>query len=578
MDAALGLAGPLKEDDLFDPQAILTSLGEVVYSWSFDDDRLVWSENLAQVFALPDLSMLMRGASYEALCRFEDGPTRVEMIKSSPVVASPDGVAFQLSYAFFPQGSVQPFWIEETGRWFAGPDGRPSYAHGVVRVVRQREGSQGLLVQHGQLDALTGQLSRHQLAYVLEQALQNSQTTQENFGFLLCSIDNLAVINTTYGFDIADEVIRAVALRIKARMRGRDVLARYSGNKFAVVLSRCESHDMPVAADRFIRGVMDEVIQTSAGPVNATLTIGGLIAPRYGDNVAEIMHRAHETLDLAKQKYRGGFAAYSPSRERETARRQLMSMTDEVLAALNDRRLRIAYQPLCHAATGAIESYECLARVMRDNGEVMSLGSVIPLFEKLGLIRLVDLRVLELALQSLVEHPTLRLGVNVSADTAADPDWRGALISASYRYPGLAQRLTLEITETSLVKNLEEAKDFIACVKEQGCRVAIDDFGTGHTSFKQLRLLNVDCVKIDGAFIQNIASSGDDRFFVRTLVDLARYLNVKTVAEWVQNEDAARILREIGVDTLQGVFVGETVMSLGDTTLRGTSADRAVAG
>ena len=178
------------------------------------------------------------------------------------------------------------------------------------------------------------------------------------------------------------------------------------------------------------------------------------------------------------------------------------------------------------------------------------------LADRLGLVRLLDHRVLELAVAELVTAPALKASLNVSAASTVDPDWWGALGGMLRAHPGVGERLTVEITETAAIHDIDETRGFVARVKDLGCRIAIDDFGAGNTSFRNLRKLGVDLVKIDGAFVQNLAHSDDDRAFVRTLIDLARRLNLETVAEWVQDEEAAAMLADWGCDYLQGALVG----------------------
>ena len=146
--------------------------------------------------------------------------------------------------------------------------------------------------------------------------------------------------------------------------------------------------------------------------------------------------------------------------------------------------------------------------------------------------------------------------MNVSPDSITDPDWWSALGAQLRAKPGVAQRMIIEITETAAIQNIDETAGFVTRAKDLGCRIAIDDFGAGYTSFRNLRRLGVDIIKIDGAFVQNLPRSEDDRAFVRTLIDLGRSLGLKTVAEWVQNEDAAAVLTEWGCDYLQGDLIG----------------------
>jgi EAL domain-containing protein (putative c-di-GMP-specific phosphodiesterase class I) len=146
---------------------------------------------------------------------------------------------------------------------------------------------------------------------------------------------------------------------------------------------------------------------------------------------------------------------------------------------------------------------------------------------------------------------------NVSPTSTIDPDWWAGLESRIRALPSVAERITLEITETTAIQDIDDAQGFVRRAKDLGCRIAIDDFGAGHTSFRNLRKLGVDLVKIDGAFVQRLARSDDDRIFVRTMIELSRALGLKTVAEWVQDEEAAALLSEWGCDFLQGRLIGE---------------------
>ena len=176
--------------------------------------------------------------------------------------------------------------------------------------------------------------------------------------------------------------------------------------------------------------------------------------------------------------------------------------------------------------------------------------------ELAGLVRLLDHRVLELLVSEMAAVPALRASVNVSPASITDPDWwstLGALLRAN---SGVAERLIVEITESTAIQDVDDTRGFVARVKDIGCRIAIDDFGSGYTSFRNLRKLGVDVLKIDGAFVQNLMRSDDDRSFVRSLVELSRRLGLKTVAEWVQDEPSAGLLTEWGCDYLQGALIG----------------------
>ena len=306
--------------------------------------------------------------------------------------------------------------------------------------------------------------------------------------------------------------------------------------------------------------------------VAATVTIGGVAAPRHARTVQEILAYAQESLDSAKAKRRGSFVAYRPNIERETLRQENVRATDKIITALNERRILLAFEPLVAAATRELAFYECLMRIRRADGSVVPATAVIPIAEQLGLVRLIDHRVIELVTAELSAAPSLQASVNVSPDSITDPDWWSALGARLRARPGVAQRMILEITETAAIQNIDETAGFVTRAKDLGCRIAIDDFGAGYTSFRNLRRLGVDMIKIDGAFVQNLPRSEDDRVFVRTLIELGRSLNLVTVAEWVQDEEAATILADWGCDYLQGVLVGLASLERPWLAAQGTTA------
>jgi EAL domain-containing protein (putative c-di-GMP-specific phosphodiesterase class I) len=195
-------------------------------------------------------------------------------------------------------------------------------------------------------------------------------------------------------------------------------------------------------------------------------------------------------------------------------------------------------------------------RIRRADGTLTDAAAIIPIAERLGLVRLLDHRVLELVVSELITTPDLELSINVSPTSTVDPDWWGGLTALLRSHAGVGERLTVEITEMAAIHDIDETRGFVSRVKDLGCRIAIDDFGAGHTSFRNLRKLGVDVIKIDGAFVQNLTRSGDDRIFVHTLIDLGHALGLQTVAEWVQSEAAAEQLTAWGCDYLQGELVG----------------------
>ena len=299
-----------------------------------------------------------------------------------------------------------------------------------------------------------------------------------------------------------------------------------------------------------------------------TASIGAVSALRHARTAEEAMSRTQEALDLAKARRRGSLMAWRPNVEREAQRRVNIRVTDEIVTALNERRIVMAYEPVVTTVTREPAFHECLVRMRQEDGGCLLSPDIVPVAEKLGLIRLVDHRVLELVVTELAASPQARLSLNISPDTTMDPNWWASIESLLRAHPGVAERLIVEITETVAIQDLDDVRGFVTRLKNFGSLIAIDDFGAGYTSFRNLRKLGVDIVKIDGAFVQNIARSSDDRAFVQTLIDLAHRLDIRTVAEWVQDEESAALLQGWGCDYIQGRLIGLASPARSDPALK----------
>ena len=534
----------------------MASLGQAAFVWDIATDAIAWSDHVASVFPDIPVAALASGAAFSKLIE-PVRSIRSDVLGHSPPARDGDGGAsYRIEYGVRTSTSAPVLWIEESGCWFAGADGKPARVQGIVRLDNERHARDEQLVRLSRHDPLTGELNRTHLVAALAETIEEAARFRSSFAFMLIGIDRLARINDAFGFDVADEVISEVATRIRARLRSGDVLGRFSGNKFGLILKNCTVEDINVAAERFLAGIRDDVVPTKSGPVSVTTSIGAVSVLRYARNTDEAINRAQEALDMAKRRRAGSFLLWRPNAERDAQRRVNIRVTDEIVTALNERRIVMAFEPVVDVRSREAAFYECLVRMEQADGQVLLAPDIVPVAEKLGLIRLVDHRVLELVVEELATSPNVQLSLNITPDTTMDPDWWASIESLMRAYPGVASRLIVEITETVAIQDIDDVRGFVTRLKNYGSRIAIDDFGAGYTSFRNLRKLGVDIVKIDGAFVQNIARSADDRAFVQTLIDLARRLQIKTVAEWVQDEDAATMLRDWGCDYIQGRLIG----------------------
>jgi diguanylate cyclase (GGDEF)-like protein len=558
-------ANPLKRlkelGELERIQRSLIAAGEAAYRWVIETDQLFWSGNAQEVIGCnPD--SVATGRNFAALLDADNAIGRYDTVMSSVSMDTGEGVPFQIEYLFRPNGrdDEASAWLEDCGRWFAGPNGRPAEVYGVIRRIDDRQKRDEQLNYLSNCDPLTGMMNRGRMTEALKEAIQAEDTDGGNCAFLIAAINNLAVVNDAYGFEVADEVIVAVGQRLKQVVRTGDAIARYSGSKFGIILNNCGEDDLKTASERFLSVARDSVIETGRGPVWALLSIGALNLPKHAQDVNTAMARAEEALTEARRLPSDGFVIYKPSEKLVSERSLNARCASEIVTCLKEDRFKLAFQPIVDAKSKAVVMHEALLRMADETGEMIAAVHLIPIAEKLGLVRLIDRAVVQLTLAALLDYPDSRISFNISGTTATDPRWFDQLIDILTAHRSVMNRLTIEITETVALSDLEETARFTSALRDLGCSVAIDDFGAGYTSFRNIKPLNVDILKLDGSFCQNLKANPDNEYFVRSLIDLAKKLGLKTIAEWVQSPDDADCLQFWGIDYMQGNLFGEAAL------------------
>ncbi len=546
-----------KEHALID---ILTAVQETAYSWDLRSDCVEWASNAADVLGVRNIAQIATGSAYQ----FMIAPEHINRRRAAFNDAGPNSAAapvpYHLQYRLMPGGrrSEASVWLDEHGTWIAGPDGKPTTARGVVRVINEHYwAEQQRLLYRSDHDELTGQLNRIRLSEALGAVVTQTESAGGTCAFLIASIKNLADINDTFGFGVGDEVITETGRLISGSLRGGDTLGRYSSNKFGIILNDCGPGGMRVAAERFMKAVRETTITTSACPLSASISIGGVLLPDHADTVQQAIGRALEALDHTRNTRLDRFVAFEPSETRETKRRQNITIADEIVAALDENRMLMALQPIVSTKTHRPELYECLLRMEKPDGTIVSAGDFIEVAEQLGLSSLIDRRTLDLAIDLLKGNPALKLALNVSGLTANDHEWLVALHRLTGGRRALTERLTIEITETAAIEDLDQSIAFVDTLKELGCGVAIDDFGTGYTSFRNLKFLGANMLKIDGSFVKDLLHDAADQVFIKTVVELADAFGMETVAEWVGDDATAALLADAGITYMQGFHFGE---------------------
>ena len=543
-----------------DVSAIMEFAGETAFAWDFARDTITWDQHGANLLKVSQISHIATGAAFQLRIAPESvGLRRKAMVCPKGLEGSRSGIAYRLQYRFHPRGRTEAIalYLEEQGCWWPGEDGRPAFAQGVIRDISDKYAQDERLRYRGEYDELTGQLNRATLIDALGATIASSATSRKPCAFLLASVNGLDVVNETFGFAAGDEMLAQVAKLIKRHLRAGDQIGRTASNKFGIVLNDCGPGIMRIVADRLMAVVRGAPVATSAVKLAATISIGGIGFNDASMTAEQGMACALQALERARRRRLDSFVAYEPGPEEENIRRRNTALANTLISALDEQRMVLELQPMVSAKTGQPEHYECLLRMITPDGNRVSAGDFMPIAEQLGLSRLIDLRTLELAAGLLNRYPQLHIALNVSGLTSSDNDWLVSLHRLTGGSRQITERLTIEITETAALHDLDQTMVFVDTIKDLGCKAAIDDFGVGHTNFRNLKLLNADLVKIDGSFVKNVCQDKGDQVFIKSMVELAKVFNMRTVAEWVGDAATAKFLTDAGIDYLQGYHFAE---------------------
>lgn len=532
-------------------EAALVSAGDVAYFWDVATDRLTWAGNLAEVLTEIPAESVASGHALNDRIHPEDLPRRLKALSDHFALGKQYDCEYRLR-----TGHGQVVWVHDRGLAKMGGAGVPKTMAGTLRIITQRKQTEARLERAANYDDLTGHFNKSRLRQELEQAMSFARRFSISGAFLVIGVDKLALINSAYGYEVGDAVLVTVGQRLDRFLRASDVVGRLSGDRFGIVLTQCPEDAIAAAMDRIIEVMRDKPVEVDGQSVPVTVSIGCVMFPNFTSTAYDVIARSETALNAAKLAGRSCWQVHRPSEQQSLQHRRHMVVAAEVQRAVREDRLVFTYQPIVKADSFEVIKYECLLRLRDEQGKIMSAAEFIPVVEELGMTRFMDRHVLDLAIADLRADPALLLSMNISGLTATDQAWLRALNSAVKATPDVAPRLVVEITETAALHDIEETARFVNAVRDLGCRVAIDDFGAGFTSFRHLKALTVDMVKIDGSFVRDLAVNVDNQLFIRNLMGLAETFGLKTCAEFVENAEDAAFLVKAGVDFLQGYHFG----------------------
>ena len=405
-------------------------------------------------------------------------------------------------------------------------------------------------------DELTGLANRRSL-YI---AVDNALAAGGPVALILLDLNRFKELNDTLGHNVGDDALCQVALRLTEATPETGLVARLGGDEFVVLLGDAQDAGAVRSIARAVQESLEAPFTLDDFLVPLNASIGIAIAPEHARARAELLRCADVAMYRAKSQ-QTGVETYTQSGDHHSRDRLLR--LSELRRAIESDELILHYQPKLALDSDAQAGVEALVRWRHPRLGLLPPAEFIPLAEREGLIRPLTLRVLDLALRQQRAWAdggdVLAVAVNLSPANLLDTRLPGDVASALERYGVDARLLELEITESTFMRDPERALDIIARLSELGVNFALDDFGTGYSSLAQLRHLPLKSLKIDRSFIANISDNAQDASIVRSTIEMARGLNLITVAEGVETAEHLQALGEYGCDAVQGFYVSHPV-------------------
>lgn len=427
----------------------------------------------------------------------------------------------------------------------------------LLEEIAEKDQAQRRLAYQASHDALTALCNRTEFEYRLRQVVQDRRQGRRPHAVCCMDLDQFKLVNDTCGHGAGDELLRRLSGVLATHVRQGDTLARLGGDEFGILMYDAGLNEAMLLIERLRDMIENFTFLWERRQFKVTASFGVAIVTDDYDSVTDVLRDADTACFLAKDRGRNCVHVHVQDDDTVSERRKQMAWINRIDAAMSDGRLLLARQPIVRAAGEGPRHWEVLLRLRDEDGDVILPGQFLPAAERYGMMPRLDRFVVDRVIEYLESDAQGDdvYGINLSGASLGD-DRLLAHVHERVRRCAQPARLCFEITETSAISNLAQVGEIIRELRALGCGFALDDFGTGMASFDYLRSLPVDFLKIDGSFIKDIDQNPISHAMVRAVHDIAHLMGMRTIAEYVETEAIARVLRDIGIDYLQGYHYG----------------------
>lgn len=447
-------------------------------------------------------------------------------------------------------------------RWFMcrieselGPDYRIGRLRGTFIDVSERHRAQAHIEHLAYHDELTGLPNRACFRERVDRAVERARGSGDRFAVLFIDLDGFKVINDSLGHDVGDKVLIEIAARLSEVHRDEDMLSRFGGDEFLVLVDRVGGRADAAAVAHKMLEAIERPLQIGSMSAQLSGSVGVAMFPDDGADTGELLRNADAAMYARKANGRHGVHFYTPEINARSLER--LEMVNELRHAIERAQFVLAFQPIIGASSGRIDGIEALVRWAHPKRGIVEPGRFIPIAEEAGLIGPIGRLVMQKACRQLVRWrragaDPIYMSVNVSPAQFESEDFVNdlrELLAATGLAPELLQ---LEITESMVMGDPDRTASLLRKVKALGVRLSLDDFGTGHSSLAYLRRFPIDVIKIDRSFVNDIVDSRDDAPIVRAIIAIAASMGSEVIAEGVETEMQRDVLIGLGCHQMQG--------------------------
>lgn len=416
-------------------------------------------------------------------------------------------------------------------------------------------------------DSLTGLINRREFENRIKVAIENAHNESVRHALCYLDLDNFKVVNDTSGHFAGDELLKQLTIKLRMELREADTLARLGGDEFGILLEGCPIEKAENLAENIRQIVEDFRFVWDNTAFRIGVSIGLVPITDDSGTLSEVLSAADSACYVAKDQGRNRIHIYQPNDEAVLERHGQMQWVQRIQDVLDQDRFRLFFQPIAKLTREPGEKNtihgEVLLRMLDDNNKIVGPGSFIPAAERYQVMPSIDRWVVSNTF-SMLMLDNIRTGgnisscsINLSGQSLSDERFMDFLVNEIESSGVSPDILVFEITETAVIANLCNASKLITTLREMGCRFALDDFGVGLSSFGYLKNLAVDYLKLDGCFVKNMVRDNIDRAMVGAINQIGHTMNIKTIAEFVEDQETLEAVRKVGVDYAQGYFIAK---------------------